>query len=248
MMAGTLRVRRSRGALSGVLLVLLGIWGALIPFVGPYFHYAYTPDSAWAATSGRMWLEVLPGIVTLAGGIIVLVSRFRPAAVFGAWMAAVAGAWFVVGNVMAGRWAPVPAAGTPVGGTTRAVVEQIGFFAGLGVVIVFVAALALGRLTVVAARDKAAADAAVADAAAAAGAAANAAAESAAAEGAAARTARTAAADTAPRSIAKVRAVPVFRGRQGSAVANAAAGRAAADSDIAAAKAADVTADAAQGH
>ena len=42
-MAGTLRVRRSRGALSGLLLVLLGIWGALIPFVGPYFHYAYTP-------------------------------------------------------------------------------------------------------------------------------------------------------------------------------------------------------------
>ncbi len=57
MMAGTLRVRRSQGALSGVLLVLLGIWGALIPFVGPYFHYAYTPDRAWVATSGRMWLR-----------------------------------------------------------------------------------------------------------------------------------------------------------------------------------------------
>ena len=105
MMAGTLRVRRSRGALSGVLLVLLGIWGALIPFVGPYFHYAYTPDRAWAATSGRMWLEVLPGVVTLIGGVIVLASRFRPAAVFGAWLAALAGTWFAVGDVMAGRWA-----------------------------------------------------------------------------------------------------------------------------------------------
>src|SRR5262249_27517549 len=66
MMAGTLRVRRSRGALSGLLLMLLGIWGALIPFIGPYFNYAYTPDRAWQATSGRMWLEVLPGAVTLA--------------------------------------------------------------------------------------------------------------------------------------------------------------------------------------
>jgi hypothetical protein len=43
-MNGMLRVRRSRGVLSGLLLVLLGIWGALIPFIGPYFHYAFTPD------------------------------------------------------------------------------------------------------------------------------------------------------------------------------------------------------------
>ena len=37
-MAGMLQMRRSRGAASGFLLVLLGAWGALIPFVGPYFH------------------------------------------------------------------------------------------------------------------------------------------------------------------------------------------------------------------
>jgi len=156
MMAGTLRVRRSQGALSGVLLVLLGIWGALIPFVGPYFHYAFTPDRAWAVTSGRMWLEVLPGVVTLLGGLVTLLSGFRPAAVLGAWLAALAGAWFAVGNLIAAGWTSIPRAGAPVGGTTRAALEQVGFFTGLGVVIVFVAALALGRFTVVAARDKAA--------------------------------------------------------------------------------------------
>ena len=47
-MSGMLRIPRSRGALSGVLLVLLGAWGGVIAFVGPYFHYAYTPDSAWS--------------------------------------------------------------------------------------------------------------------------------------------------------------------------------------------------------
>ena len=31
---GRMRMPRSRGAASGFLLVLLGIWGALIPFVG----------------------------------------------------------------------------------------------------------------------------------------------------------------------------------------------------------------------
>ena len=152
-MAGTLRVRRSRGALSGLLLVLLGIWGTLIPFVGPYFDYAYTPDRAWTATSGRMWLEVLPGVVTLAGGLVVLLSRFRPSAVIGAWLAALAGAWFAVGGLVAGRWASLPTAGLPVGGSTKSLLEQVGFFTGLGVVIVFLAALALGRFTVVAVSD-----------------------------------------------------------------------------------------------
>ena len=54
-----LRVPRSRGALSGALLVLLGIWGGLIAFVGPYFHYAYTPATAWTYTNGRLWVAGL---------------------------------------------------------------------------------------------------------------------------------------------------------------------------------------------
>ena len=65
-----------------------------------------------------MWLEVLPGVVTLVGGIVVLVSRFRPAAVLGAWLAALAGAWFAVGDLIAGRWASLPSAGAPTGGAT----------------------------------------------------------------------------------------------------------------------------------
>ena len=39
-----------RGRLIGLLLMLLGGWGALVPFVGPYFGYAYTPDKAWVYT------------------------------------------------------------------------------------------------------------------------------------------------------------------------------------------------------
>ena len=54
-MAGMLRVPRSRGALSGVLLLLLGAWGALIPFIGPYFNYAYTPDRDPQKLIGNYW-------------------------------------------------------------------------------------------------------------------------------------------------------------------------------------------------
>ena len=153
-MTTMLRVPRSRGALSGVLLVLLGAWGALVPLVGPSYHYAYTPDRNWAYTSGRFWLEILPGVAVVIGGLILLASSYRPAALFGGWLAALGGAWFAVGNVLAPAWhGGSVTAGTPVGSTLTRAVEQIGFFTGLGVVIVLFAAMALGRLSVISVRD-----------------------------------------------------------------------------------------------
>ena len=160
-MTTMLQVPRSRGAVSGLLLVLLGLWGALIPLVGPYFHYAYTPDSAWTLTAGRVWLEIVPGAATFLGGLILLASASRPLAMFGAELAAAAGAWFALGTVIIPLW---PAASTlnpgfPAGTTTvLRQLEHLGFYTGLGVVIVFVAALALGRLTVVGVRDARLAD------------------------------------------------------------------------------------------
>jgi hypothetical protein len=155
-MNGMLRVPRSRGALSGLLLVLLGAWGALVPFIGPYFHYAYTPDSAWTYTTGRFWLEILPGCATVLGGLIVLGSSSRPFAIFGAWLAAASGAWFALGNVLA----PIFSSnglqmniGAPVGGTVTRALEQIGFFTGLGVAIVLLAGMAIGRFSVVGVRE-----------------------------------------------------------------------------------------------
>ena len=154
-MTGMMRVPRSRGALSGVLLILLGAWGGLIPFIGPHFHYAYTPATDWTYTSGRLVLEILPGAGAVLGGLVVLASRFRPAAVLGAWLAVLSGAWFAAGGILSALWTQggVTAAGSPVGGTVARVAEQIGFFVGLGVAIVFLAALALGRFTVIGVRE-----------------------------------------------------------------------------------------------
>jgi hypothetical protein len=153
-MTGILRVPRSRGVLSGLLLILLGAWGALVPFIGPYFHYAYTPDKAWTYTSGRLWLEILPGAAVALGGLIVLVSAYRPVAHFGAWLAALGGAWFALGSVIGPTWTGMNmTTGTPVGGHVTRALEQIGFFTGLGVVIVLLAAMALGRFSVISVRD-----------------------------------------------------------------------------------------------
>jgi hypothetical protein len=144
-----------RGRGSGALLVLLGAWGALVPFVGPYFNYAYTPDKAWAYTSGRLVLSVLPGAAVFLGGVLVLVSE--GAAAIGGFFAAVGGAWFVVGaEIMAvavpgGSYrpgSPVVSSGSPFAPATMRLLEHVGFYSGLGIVIVFLGALALGKAVI----------------------------------------------------------------------------------------------------
>ena len=78
---GALWMPRSRGSVSGLLLVILGAWGALIPFVGPHFNFAYTPDQDWAWSTARGWLEVLPGAATVACGLLLIVAGNRITAV-----------------------------------------------------------------------------------------------------------------------------------------------------------------------
>jgi hypothetical protein len=139
--------------MSGLLLVLLGVWGALIPFVGTYLDFAFTPDQAWVWTDARGWLEVLPGAVTVVGGLLLLVSRNRATAMVGAWLAVIAGAWFVIGRAMAGPLG-IGDAGAPVAVIeTKRVVLELAYFYGLGALIIFLAAAALGRISVRSVRD-----------------------------------------------------------------------------------------------
>jgi hypothetical protein len=159
-MTATLRVPRSRGALSGLLLVLLGLWGALMPLIGPYFDFGFTPDKAWHFTSGRVWLQIVPGGAVFLGGLIALGSSNRAFAAFGAWLAALGGAWFVVGVPLSALWADHghTQLGQALGDTTRRVSEQVSLLYGLGVVAVFLAAFVLGRLALVGVKDAALAE------------------------------------------------------------------------------------------
>jgi hypothetical protein len=159
-MAGAAQIPRSRGVLCGVLLVLLGAWGGLVPFVGPYFHYAYTPDRAWAYSSGRLYLSIIPGAAAVLGGLIVLSTRSRSVGVLGGFLAALGGAWFVVGYtvILAATKKTTINPGLPfdssVAGaipTIRQTAEELGFFIGLGVLIVFFGAVAIGRFSMIAA-------------------------------------------------------------------------------------------------
>ena len=166
-MAAVTRIPRTRGGVSGVLLILLGAWGTLAPFIGPYFHFAYTPDRAWAYNSGRLWLSVVPGVAALAGGLLVTFASHRAVGIFGAVLAVLGGAWFIVGTpvtkvvVVSTSITPGTPLARPVGSISAATwqfFEGLGFFTGTGILILFFGALALGRFSVVGVRDAALAE------------------------------------------------------------------------------------------
>ncbi len=142
----TRRLPRTTGALSGFLVILLGLWGALIPFVGPYFHYAFGSFQTWHYTSERLWLDIVPGAVAVIGGLMLVRSSHRMSGLIGGWLAVAAGAWFAVGPTVSLLWhhAGDPI-GAPMGGHTRQALELLGYFQALGVLIAALAAFAMGR-------------------------------------------------------------------------------------------------------
>src|ERR1700686_4202672 len=122
-----MRIARTTGAVSGLLIALLGVWGAVIPFVGPYFDYSFGVNSAWHYTTDRLLLSILPGAVAFVGGVLIIRAASRPGGALGAWMALLAGVWFGLGAALSRIWehaaSPI---GAPLFGSTRQALELIG--------------------------------------------------------------------------------------------------------------------------
>ena len=96
---------------------------------------------------------MLPGAATVLGGLLLLGSRNRATAMLGGWLTVIAGAWFVIGRALAGPLG-IGEAGTPVAATeTMRVWVELAYFYGLGALIIFLGAVALGRLSVRSVRD-----------------------------------------------------------------------------------------------
>jgi hypothetical protein len=134
------------GAMSGILVIVLGAWGARIPFIGPYFHYAFGSYSSWQFATNRFWLDILPGAVAVLGGFLMLTSSSRAGGLLGGWLAVAAGVWFAIGpTVSLWRHAVGNPIGAPMGGHIRQGLEQLGYFYALGVAIATLAGFAMGR-------------------------------------------------------------------------------------------------------
>ena len=99
-------------------------WGQTIPI-----HIAWS----------LIWVAVIAGLLLLR-------AATRAAGILAGWLGVIAGAWFVVGPAVSMTWesgtGPI---GRPLFGPTRQMLELVGYFYGLGALIVAVAAFSMGR-------------------------------------------------------------------------------------------------------
>lgn len=151
-----MRVPRSRGIVSGLVIVVLGLWAGIVPFVGPYFDYSIGSAQAFHFTYDRLWLDILPAAVAVVGGLVLLGAADRAAVGLGGGLAILGGAWLIVGPSVSMLWEHGGAhgIGVPLGASPglRAA-EQLGYFYATGAVILGFGVFALGRTTVRSVRD-----------------------------------------------------------------------------------------------
>jgi len=142
-----MRLPRTRGAVSGLVLLVAGLWAALVPFFGPYLNLSIGTDQTWHWTTDRLWLDVLPGAVAALGGLMLIRATTRGGAALASWLGVCAGIWLIVGQTVSLLWNHgTSAAGQPLFGNVHKAVEEGVYFYGVGAIILFFAAFALGRL------------------------------------------------------------------------------------------------------
>jgi hypothetical protein len=129
----------------GLLILVLGVWGGLAPFVAPYFHFTLGPTKSWTWTSGRLYLDVLPGIAAVLGGLMLIGAGPRRSARLGALLALAGGIWFAIGPDVSLLWDAAGAQGAAHGSKTVRVLEMLTYHTGLGVLIAALAGYALPR-------------------------------------------------------------------------------------------------------
>ena len=148
--AAAMGVGASGLASVGAMAILLGIWGTLVPLIGPTFGYSADGSVAWNMTSSHLWLAVIPGAVAFVCGFVILVTApwavagsGRGALLLSGIFAVVAGAWFVIGPL---AWPVITTAHryfVPAG-PLRELGYQVGYALGTGLLIALAGAFALG--------------------------------------------------------------------------------------------------------
>ncbi len=135
--------------LVAVVMLLVGAWAAIVPFVGPVFGYHPDGQASWVWNLPQAVLGLVPGAVAVVAALVIL-GRL-PLARRGIGTAAVG--WAGLLAVLAGGWLVVgPVASAVVLGTRyfvpaspfRSIMNELGFTLGPGLVIVACGAFALG--------------------------------------------------------------------------------------------------------
>ncbi|HEY3942151.1 MAG TPA: hypothetical protein VGL60_06675 [Acidimicrobiales bacterium] len=145
-------VRLGRVGLGGVglLMVVVGAWGGIVPFLGPAIGFSGDGSGSWNLDASHAAVGLAPGAVAVVIGLLlvaeaprVIVGRGRGSLTMAGLLAVACGAWFVVGPL---AW-PVLQASRPyfVGaGALRELAYQVGYALGPGGIVIACGAFAVG--------------------------------------------------------------------------------------------------------
>ena len=133
----------------GLLATLIGAWGAICVYIGPYFGYRPTSHGTWDWTTQNWLLHLLPGAAAVVAGLMILAAaapRRRSGTGGGATglatlLLVAAGAWFVIGPAL---W-PVIESGQPFATGTSAwtsFLNQVGSSLGPGLILAVLGGMA----------------------------------------------------------------------------------------------------------
>ncbi len=144
------RISASALILVGIATMLVAIWGAIAPFIGPTFGFSADGAGAWKLSGAHLLLGVLPGAVAFVAGVLILV--IAPRTIYWSSRGSLAGAGLLA--VMAGAWFVVGPLARPVLSTSgsyyvvasplRELAFQIGYSYGPGLLIIMAGGFALG--------------------------------------------------------------------------------------------------------
>jgi hypothetical protein len=136
--------------LAGVIAVMLGAWGGLVPYIGHALNFNADDTSLWTWNLQHGLLYLAPGIAAVAGGSALLMSAWvdnlrgldlsQVTLPFGALVIGLSGIWFVLGPSIS----PIYYAGHVFAGATpaRTFAEMLVYNLGVGVSLSMLAGVA----------------------------------------------------------------------------------------------------------
>lgn len=96
-------VRRSWGAqVTGVLVLLIGAWIAIVPYLAPFLRFSGDGTPSWTWSFAHSMLFLVPGAVAVFAGLVIFAGgqgAWRDLLKLGGTLAVLCGAWVVVGPV-----------------------------------------------------------------------------------------------------------------------------------------------------
>lgn len=135
----------------GLLVLLLGAWGGIVPFVGPLFGYRSTHSGSFAWTAPHVFLYLIPGAVAMFFGLVLMGAamerraRFSLSKELAALVIMACGAWFVLGPVVWPIFSSSAVFTATTGGALARFVNFLGYNLGPGLLLASLGAMALVR-------------------------------------------------------------------------------------------------------